>query len=74
MKSTVVGGLLVMIACVAVICETAAISKHHRAAAADLTRWLNLGFINRRYIIPTKQNLYRILLAYNSLTVYFNVC
>ena len=55
MRSMIV--VLVMTACVAVICETAAISKQQRRHDDDVTRWLPSLTNNKRYIIPTIKHL-----------------
>jgi len=49
----------VMTVCVAVICESAAVSRQRdvrsaAAAADDLTKWLSGLVTNRRYVSPSK--------------------
>jgi len=62
MKSSVVAVVLVMTVCVAVICESAAVSRQREVrsaatAADDLTRWLS-GFVTkRRYVSPPAKHL-----------------
>ena len=50
--------VLVMMACVAVICETAGISNQHRRNAnvtMNVTEWIRGLTINKRYVIPTNE-------------------
>ena len=50
--------VLVVVLCVAAVCESAAISKQQRDTAADqMTRWLHGLAMKTRYIVPTTKRL-----------------
>jgi len=56
MKTSVAVVLLMMVVCIAVVCESAAVSKQRRADDG-LTRWLPGLMINRRHFIPPAKHV-----------------